>query len=645
MFSYDLKMTYNNRSKKMILVIVLLLLVLTGFGILWLLFAGNGLFGISIVETSDYDGSGKGRMLDKINGGWSIRIDGDSITFPDGFYSDYYEIIEEYDETERQGGGRRSGNGEDEGEECVVDSDCGSDEFEDICYLDNVYEESTKNFCDNGYCEVDVDKEEVEVCEFGCDDGECDEDENLPNDLDGDGYDDAEIGEDGDDGLPLDCNDNNFDVNPGVAEMCGDGIDNNCNGEVDEECGLFCTEDLECGVDGFVGDSFCWNDDVYQAYESHTCELDGSCDSEIGDVLVDSCDYLSECSVGECVPIVCEIDNECDDDEDLTIDSCVNPGELGSFCENTPISCNVHSDCGMDGVVGDDFCAEGDVKQEFVTYTCENPGTVSSVCTSDSEPVLVDECESGEACYDASCVEVSCGVNADCGFDDFIGETYCQEDNVYQNYRSYMCTDGATPNSLCSSDVEPTLVDSCESGCFEGSCIVEICDNGIDDDGDGLIDGLTFSEGNDDIPQEKIFINELWMLGSSAIINEIIEDIVEYSGGTQILGKNVHPMHTDDTLTRACNLWGYGLYKDTVSRSLSSPHNDVRIFYNAISDAWGFGAGNSGLLADGMTCYEPLPVCNNNLDDDGDGFVDSDDLGCAASNDDSEVGHDPECVA
>ena len=34
--------------------------------------------------------------------------------------------------------------------------------------------------------------------------------------------------------LGLDCNDSDIAVNPGAEEICGDGLDNNCNGEIDD---------------------------------------------------------------------------------------------------------------------------------------------------------------------------------------------------------------------------------------------------------------------------------------------------------------------------------------------------------------------------------------------------------------------------
>ncbi len=52
-----------------------------------------------------------------------------------------------------------------------------------------------------------------------------DDDDDEPVDLDGDGYDST-----------VDCNDDNANVYPGAEEIC-DGIDNNCNGQIDEGCG------------------------------------------------------------------------------------------------------------------------------------------------------------------------------------------------------------------------------------------------------------------------------------------------------------------------------------------------------------------------------------------------------------------------
>jgi lysophospholipase L1-like esterase len=57
-----------------------------------------------------------------------------------------------------------------------------------------------------------------------------------------------------------DCDDSRSSINPGVLEVCGNGIDDNCSGLVDEGCGgetvcqdgpnatLECTSDFECGM-------------------------------------------------------------------------------------------------------------------------------------------------------------------------------------------------------------------------------------------------------------------------------------------------------------------------------------------------------------------------------------------------------------
>lgn len=62
------------------------------------------------------------------------------------------------------------------------------------------------------------------------------------SDLDGDGF-----------SPPQDCDDSNPNINPSIAEACGDGIDNNCDGQVDEQC-TTCTDN---DTDGFFAQSAC----------------------------------------------------------------------------------------------------------------------------------------------------------------------------------------------------------------------------------------------------------------------------------------------------------------------------------------------------------------------------------------------------
>lgn len=52
-------------------------------------------------------------------------------------------------------------------------------------------------------------------------------------DADGDGY--TAVG--ACEGTRNDCDDNNAAISPDAAEVCGDGVDNNCNGQTDEGCG------------------------------------------------------------------------------------------------------------------------------------------------------------------------------------------------------------------------------------------------------------------------------------------------------------------------------------------------------------------------------------------------------------------------
>ena len=76
-------------------------------------------------------------------------------------------------------------------------------------------------------------------------DGNIDEGCVTCGDDDLDGFDDAACG-------GTDCDDTNRDIYPGASEVCDDGVDNNCDGSIDEDCssclpiGAGCSSDEEC---------------------------------------------------------------------------------------------------------------------------------------------------------------------------------------------------------------------------------------------------------------------------------------------------------------------------------------------------------------------------------------------------------------
>ena len=112
-------------------------------------------------------------------------------------------------------------------------------------------------------------------------------------DLDGDGYDSTE-----------DCDDFSATTNPGAAELC-DGIDNNCDGEIDEGVLNIFFQDSD-------GDGF-GNTDVFEE----------ACFAEDGFVSTgNDCDDRDANSYPSAPEQCDEVDNDCDGvvDEDLQTD-------------------------------------------------------------------------------------------------------------------------------------------------------------------------------------------------------------------------------------------------------------------------------------------------------------------------------------
>jgi len=170
---------------------------------------------------------------------------------------------------------------------------------------------------------------------------------------------------------PVDCDDSDAAINPGAAEICGDGIDNTCDGVIDEGCiaepvctdndgDTFAVEGGDCGAvdcddtDAAVNPS---------AGEDCTDGIDNNCNG-----LVDALDG----SATNC-PAVCTDDDgdgyaveggECGPVDCNDADATVNPGAEEICADSVDNDCDAQVDEGCDPACPD---ADGD---GFMDATC-----------------------------------------------------------------------------------------------------------------------------------------------------------------------------------------------------------------------------------------------------------------------------------
>lgn len=227
-----------------------------------------------------------------------------------------------------------------------------------------------------------------------------------------------------------------------VAEQCSNGIDDDCDGltdSEDEECATPVTiEDICDDGEDNDGDTFIDCDDP--DCEGLACVDDGNA-----------------CTDDICLSFVCTPNNDdsnlCDDLNDCTDDQC-----SAGTCLGTNDDTNACDD--SDSCTVSDFCSSGS-------------------CT--GSPLV---CDDGESCTNDIC------VNGNCSFAPLTGpacsaDTNSCTDDVCNNG---VCTHPNDNTNVCSDGLTCTAVDSCVAGNCIGTPGVEICNNGLDDDCDFLID-------------------------------------------------------------------------------------------------------------------------------------------------------------
>jgi len=334
-------------------------------------------------------------------------------------------------------------------------------------------------------------------------------------DADGDTYGDATMTQTSCTGAPggyvaddTDCDDTDNSVNPGATEICGNSVDDDCDGDIDEMCTVytfyadtdgdtygdaadFVTNFTGIAPMGYVADNTDCDDTNSSIYPGATeiCNsVDDDCDGTIDDGVLltfyadadgDTYGNAASTSMACTAPMGYVSDNtDCDDDDDD-----INPGET-EICNGIDDDCSGVADDGP--VVFLDYYVDAD-GDGYGT------GSAFGFCEAPMGWSLLDgDCDDADDAINPGETETCNGIDDDCSGVADDGPV------VFLDY--YVDADGdgygtGSAFGFCEAPMGWSLLDGdcddADNAIYPGA--TEIC-NGTDDDCDGALDdGLVFT--------------------------------------------------------------------------------------------------------------------------------------------------------
>lgn len=240
-------------------------------------------------------------------------------------------------------------------------------------------------------------------------------------DIDGDGYKGRTPG------CPLgkDCNDASAGTNPGASEFCGDRLDNNCDGQTDENCKLEekkCTDNdgdrygvgegclgLDCNDNDFninprateiCGNSIdedCKNGD--EVCPANCTDADGDGYGTAGSTDCAKTEEDCDDTNAGTYPGATEICNSRDDDCDGNVDECAFNGQscVGGKCQGgVNVQCDNNDDC-----IGQNSQCDASQNPKVCRISKDGSCTASTECL-DGLSCVAGKC-SGDWCANNTC--------------------------------------------------------------------------------------------------------------------------------------------------------------------------------------------------------------------------------------------------